>query len=321
VHLIADTIDFDEYAKAPPDAARIKPASHWYQDVVDRFYNPETRRGTLLPWSKTHRHIAFRPGEVSIWSGINGHGKSQLLNQVALSAITQGERVCIASMEMKPARTMERMSRQAAGAREPAIPFIKTFHTWTDGKLWIYDQQGTVSSERIVGVTRYCAEELKVTHMVIDSLMKCGIAEDDYNRQKAFVDELCAHARDMSMHIHLVAHGRKTDTERREQDKFDVKGSSSITDQPDNVFIAWRNKKKEDEAVLAEPRESVMSEPDGTLRCAKQRHGEWEGKIALWFDRDSMQFVGQKNASPIIYDLEALDERLAIQGEMGGLNP
>jgi twinkle protein len=38
--------------------------------------------GALLPWAKTHGAIVLQPKQVSIWAGINGHGKSALLNQV-----------------------------------------------------------------------------------------------------------------------------------------------------------------------------------------------------------------------------------------------
>ena len=70
--------------------------------------------------------------------------------------------------------------------------------------MWLYDQQGTVTTSQVVAVTRYCAMELGVTHVFIDSLMKCVAGEDDYNAQKSFVDELTALARDHNVHIHLI---------------------------------------------------------------------------------------------------------------------
>ncbi|MEX5606384.1 bifunctional DNA primase/helicase, partial [Pseudomonas syringae] len=69
--------------------------------------------------------------------------------------------------------------------------------------------QGTVKAKMMLAVIRYCAEKLKVNHFVIDSLMKCGIGEDDYNGQKAFLDSLTSIARDTGIHLHLVAHSRK----------------------------------------------------------------------------------------------------------------
>ena len=296
-------IDFAEYMASPPDAAKIKPAASWADDVIAKFCGNEDRQanGVNLPWTKTHGNIALRSGEVSLWTGMNGHGKSQLLGQVILLALVQGVKACIASLEMKPVATMARMTRQASATSRPSERFIREFHAWTDGKLWLYDQQGTVKSDRMLAVARFCHAELGVTHFVIDSLMKCGIGVDDYNRQKAFVDEITSLARDTGMHIHIVAHSRKGQDENTPPGKMDVKGASEITDQVDNVFSVWRNKRKENEAQKPNPRAEILESPDALLICDKQRHGEWEGTAGLYFHRDSLQYMGGANSRPDPY--------------------
>jgi twinkle protein len=52
---------------------------------------------------------------VTLYSGSNGGGKSLVTGQVAMGLIKQKQRVCIASFEMKPKRTLYRMLRQFAG--------------------------------------------------------------------------------------------------------------------------------------------------------------------------------------------------------------
>lgn len=301
-----EDIDFDKYLEEDKEGANVIPAYAYADVLTDWFHGEHKQSGINLPWSKTHGKITLRPGEVSIWAGVNGHGKSLLLNQVVLECMRKGEACVIASMEMRPDITMRRMVRQAAGGPTPSEGFIRLFCNWTEDKLWLYTQQGTVHSQRMLAVLRYCdkglmssGKKVHVKHFIIDSLMKCGIATDDYNRQKAFIDELCAHARDTGTHIHLVAHARKGDTERKISDKFDIKGTSEITDQVDNVFTLWRNKRKEDEAQDPNPDKEIMSEPDAILICSKQRHGEWEGKIGLFFHKDSTQFVGTETGGPI----------------------
>lgn len=300
--------DIDLYAKGPEEAAQIIPASAYCQRVIDRFYGCDEMFNAhhRMPWSKTHGHINFRPNEVTVWSGYNGSGKSLLLGEVMLGVMSQGGKVCIASMEMKPEATLGRMVRQSSGHSEPTIEYIRRFHSWTDGKLWIYDQQGTVNHQRILSVCRYAADKLKIQHIVIDSLMKCGINSDDYNLQKTFLDQLCAAAKDLNTHIHLVAHARKGETEHRNIDKMSVKGASEITDMADNVFTVWRNKKKEEEIIKIHKDADTLKMPDVLLTCEKQRHGEWEGRIALWFDKESMQYVAQDSARPI--DFMELDK-------------
>lgn len=289
-------IDFDAYLRGPDENAKVKPASGWMQEVIDRFYLEEPGlRGIPMPWKHASKYFRLRPGEVSLWAGINGHGKSLVLNQVMLSAMQFGEKACIASLEMKPVATMMRMSRQAAVAETPAVRYMRELHAWTDGRLWLYDQQGTVKTDRILSVMRYCHEQLGITQFVIDSLMKCGMGEDDYNGQKAFIDELCSHARDTGVHVHLVAHSRKGRDELGLPNKMDVKGTGAITDQVDNVITVWRNKRKEDAASQG----SVdPTEPDALLCVEKQRHYEWEGKIPLWFHKPSLAFSENPHTPP-----------------------
>ena len=294
--LINDSIDFDSYLNGTNENANVRPASEYADEVIESFNSQDASVvGCRLPWLKTEEQFRIRTGEVSLWSGFNGSGKSMVLNQVCTSLMKQGQRVCIASMEMLPVSTMKRMSRQTNGSSHPTDDYIRDFHTWTNNKLWLYNQQGTVSSERILGVIRYATVELGVTQFVIDSLMKCGINEDDYNGQKRFIDKLCAVAKDQKCHIHLVVHSRKSQDEKAPPSKMDVKGSGSITDQVDNVWTCWRNKPKELEIETGKASQETKDKPDALLICDKQRHGEWEGRIALWYDKPSFRYKGSQN--------------------------
>jgi twinkle protein len=207
----------------------------------------------------------------------------------------QGEKVCVASFEMHPYATLARMTRQAVGAARPTEQYIHEFMQWLNGKLWLYNQQGTVRGERMIGVIYYAAENLGITHFVIDSLMKCGIRSDDFNAQKDFFDKISAAARDLNIHIHVIAHSRKGDDEYSPPNKMDVAGSGDITNQVDNVMTVWRNKTKEKVIRQNKAKPDDLSKPDCLIICDKQRHGEWEGEIALWFDAPSMRYKGSEH--------------------------
>lgn len=308
--IVDDDIDFSLYEQQTDAQERVKPASVYVQELLDRIASGKREAQALMPWSKTHDLIQFRPGEVTVWGGPNGSGKSLVTGQVATGLCAQGERVCVASFEMKPAKTLERMARQWAkcslsdplvmgdpSERRIAIELHEQFRDWTDGKLWMYDRQGTVNARQVCAVARYCAANLGITHFIVDSLMKAVAGEDDFNGQKAFVDELTAIARDNAMHIHLVHHVRKPASEDALPTKYDFKGSGSITDQVDNVIAVWRNKRKERDRQSLKP--VSASDPDVKLIVDKQRNGEgWEGHIGLWFHHPSHQFLPSFNAQP-----------------------
>lgn len=305
-----DEIDFAFYERETDAQQKVKPAAMWVQELIDRIRSPIAQKRAVMPWRKTHALVQFRPGEMTVWGGANGNGKSLVTGQVALSLCSQGEKVCIASFEMKPMKTLERMGRQWStfNVSDPAfygderakaqfLDLYEQFRDWTDGKLWLYDQQGTVTAAQVCAVVRYCAKEKGITHFFIDSLMKCVGAEDDYNGQKMFVDELTAIARDHNIHVHLVHHIRKPTDESHKPTKYDYKGTGAITDQVDNVISVWRNKakerKREANAMLSD------TEPDALLICDKQRNGEWEGNIGLWFDPGSLQYLGACGDEPL----------------------
>lgn len=284
MELIDDNIDLSIYGQRS-EWHKIKPASSWADAVVAKLSNPEQHYGTEMPWSKMDG-FRLRQGEVTIWAGINGHGKSMVLSHIMLHQMEQSQRVVIASMEMTPARTIERMLKQSAASEHPAIEYVKTFANWSDGKLWIYDHLGMVDPKKIIAVIRYSVEKFRCQHFVVDSLMKCGMSPEDYAGQKSFINELTGVALETGVHIHLVAHARKSEKETDRIDKFSIKGTSEITDQVDNVILVSRNKKKENDR-----NGQYEDDPDAFLTVAKQRHGDWEGTIGLWYHKPSCRYL------------------------------
>lgn len=285
--LTPDDIDFDAYMHDTDVQHKVKPAAAWEEDLNDEFldqgYGPIHPR---LPWGRLAHRFALRPGEVSLWFGYNGHGKSLLLGQVIMSACTQGERVCIASFEMKPRKTLARMARQFIDAEQPGPHKVGEFVQWANGKLWLYDQTSTIEAERVYAVIRYCVAELHITQFVVDNLTKLVTADDDYAGQKGVVDKLTALAQSLNIHIHLVHHARKGADETRPPRKMDALGASAITNLVDNVFIVWRNKAKHEKADVDQ------SQPDAMLILDKQRHGTgWEGLQNLNYHARSQQYL------------------------------
>ncbi len=303
-------IDVEKYLKNNDVSAKVKSVSEYMDSVIDSLLNPDVKNKCLMPWPKTHQDVNFRLGEVSVYAGSNGGGKSLITGLIALYLVKQKRKVCIASFEMHPDTTITRMFRQFSGEniadplthnRENYIKENgKRFLDFASDDLYFYDQQGSTSPKQVIAMCRYCAVELGIEHIFIDSLMKCVMSEDDLNEQKSFVNELCAVARDHKVHIHLVHHIRKLQNEEIQPNKNDLKGSGSIADQVDNVFLIWRNKKKENLRRNGEQYDE--NSPDCFLMCQKQRNGEAEEFYGLWYQAGSQQFVETLGGLPIDFD-------------------
>lgn len=288
--MLVSNIDFDQYQQLHDIVYQVKEKAEFENALNSYFSGNLYAKGCHLPWVKTFNNISLRPSEVSVWAGINGHGKSLLLGQIILSLMEQNQKCLIASFEMRPEITLARMARQAIGQKKPPQNAIKAFSEWLPNQLYVYDHHGMIESSQMLAVCRYAHEVLQINHIVIDSLMKTIRGEDSYNEQKDFVNELCSIARATGMHIHLVHHIRKGNDEKHISGKFDLKGSGSISDQADNVFIVWKNKEKA-QIIANQPGYFDREEPDAMLVCEKQRNGEFEGRIKLWFDYKSQQFI------------------------------
>jgi twinkle protein len=102
------------------------------------------------------------------------------------------------------------------------------------------------------------------------------------------------------VHIHLVHHIRKLQSEEVQPGKNDLKGSGSIADQVDNVFLVWRNKKKENNRRNGMQYEE--SDPDTFLMCQKQRNGEAEEFYGLFYHHNSQQFIEKLGGQPFDFD-------------------
>lgn len=305
MNLIPDTIDFKAWYDAPKNGVKVRKASDFKQALKDEMFKPRTAPRIVMGWEKTYGKYEFRSHEMTVWAGPNGQGKSMMTTQVALDLCMQGETVCIASVEMKPQRTLRRMAAQAFGSSEATPSFVDEFADWTDDRIWMYDHVGSVDPDEMVGVVRYAAMELGIKHFFIDNLQKCIVKEDDYNGQKAFCDRLFSIAQDTGIHVHLVHHTRKIDGT---PSKSDVKGASSITDLVDNVFLIYRNAQKEavmEGRVNLKPADydKMMMEPDVYLQLAKQRHDEYEGTFGFWKAHECPQFLENRGDQPKRYKL------------------
>jgi twinkle protein len=207
--------------------------------------------------------------------------------------LLQQQKSMIASFEMLPKQTLGRMCQQT-GEAMPNDDYIEDFVNKLEKRLYMYDPEGNTSAKKVLEVIYYCAEKLGVKLMVIDSLMKCGIPSEDYAKQKEFIDKLCVSARDLGIHIFIVAHSRKTASEDEGSSKFDVSGSSDITNLVDNVLSVHRNKKREREVAEGGIDEKIMSQAPCSVYLLKQRHGQGtETKWGFGYKPKTLEYTEQ----------------------------
>lgn len=312
MNLLPDNIDFRAWYESPTNGMKIRRAGEFSDEFEQLLFAPRDKPKIVTGFDSMLGKFDLRPHEMTVWAGPNGQGKSMVTTQVSLSLCGQQQKVCIASFEMPPVQTLQRMACIAYGTNDLRPHQAKEFMKWADQNLWLYDHVGSIDPQEMIGVVRYAVMEMEIDHFFIDNLQKCIANEDDYNGQKQFADRLFSIAKDNDTHIHLVHHTRKT---RDTPSKSDVKGASSITDLVDNVVLVYRNMHKEDIMsgrvnVKTDEWESVNAEHDVTLDLVKQRGFGHEGCFPLWKTPGSPQFVERFGAQPKLFRMEVFGENL-----------
>lgn len=278
-------------------------------DVHDILYS-DVAKGLPLPWGDIPFHI--RMNELSVVTGFNGSGKTMLLNYLCVWFASLGQRVCIASLEVPVKMNLSYLVRQSMGKETLSQGEFNRGMEWLGKSFWFYDKVGQADADEVLDTFAYAYKRYGVTLFIIDSFMKLGFGVDEYNKHKEFMDKVTAFVNQYDVHIFLVAHARKKESERERVDKHDVKGVSEITDEAHNCITCWRNKQKEQEVYelkqagdddsldLAE--DIILSKYDALMSVVKQRNGNGdEPSVKLWYGKGNRQYYGSGAAVPVTY--------------------
>jgi twinkle protein len=276
------------------DPDGLKRPADYVDKVIHLFWPAQGERpGYTLPYGKISERFFIRPAELTLWSGAAGAGKSQILSDCVPHWIKQGSRLCIASFEMKGEQTLRRMCKQTGGRDRPTAQYIERILNYLDQGLLLYERVGKAGVEPLLEVFDYARAKYGCDQFVIDSLMRLGIAQDDYTGQEKAVFHIVDWTIRNNVHTHLVAHARKGDKTQSAPETEDIKGAMEIGANAFNILTVWRNRRHEDELQAAKTdaeRAEINQKPGVVLNVAKQRNGDFEGKVSLWFDQATYRY-------------------------------
>ncbi|MBC8378254.1 MAG: AAA family ATPase [Planctomycetes bacterium] len=294
---LLDGVDIDDLLRSARnmDPADLRRPADFEQEIWEEFYPVDgIIPGDETPWTLPFR---FRPGEVSVWHGYSGGGKSVCMGYCAVYFALQGKKTCIASFEMKPRKTFKNMMRQLMGTTKPTREHFDRALSWMDQWFFVFKRVGGATIAETLALFEYTAKKYGVQHFFIDSLMRIdGVNEEEAETSKSLMNWLQAFAKRYDVHVHLVAHSRKPDSRhpagRNPPMKHSVSGSKAITDNADNVLCVWRHEEKEEQ--LAAAQESGDTEKislwektyDSLVLIQKCREDGFQGGKRLFYDHD-----------------------------------
>jgi len=197
------------------------------------------------------RLIGFNKGELSVWSGGNGSGKSTMMSMIALESINRGFRVAMFSGELTDKRMKNWLHLQAAGKLyNKSTEHEGVYYTpketgekidrWAGEKLWLYNNDYGSNAAAVLADIKAHIEQHNTDVVIIDNLMSLDLSDvpgDKWDKQSVIALALAEMAKRRNVHVHFICHPRKPTGFLR---KADISGTADLTNAADNVFMMHR---------------------------------------------------------------------------------
>lgn len=252
---------------------------------IDLLYAEGERRGFSTGWPAFDRYFTVRPGELTVVTGIPGHGKSNWLDALLVNLARQhGWVTGIFSPENAPlhrhaSRLMEkyirepfrpgptpRMSEQRKNEAREWCDFYFPLIRPREESDWTVDH--------ILGIGKALVRRHGMRAMVIDpwneleDIRPSTMSETEYTGK--CLKRMRQFARHHDVHLFLVAHPAKMyrgkDGQYPVPNLYDISGSANFRNKPDNGIVVWRDLNNPDQPVdvhVQKIRDRVIGEVGG----------------------------------------------------------
>lgn len=194
--------------------------------------------------------IGFKRKHVTVWSGYRGCAKTTFLNMLVLNGANLGYKSALWTGELDADEEKQWLYLQASGKgynKEVRHGFYATpdnicdkIDVWIDKYFWIFNNEYKNNFKQIVDKIRELKQKEDIDFVILDNLMVLDIDDlegDKNDRQKNLMYILTCLAKELNIHIHIVAHPNKSGTFLRPNN---ISGTGHIPDLAQNVFILHR---------------------------------------------------------------------------------
>ena len=195
--------------------------------------------------------IGFKRKHVSLWSGYRGSAKSSVLNMFVLNAAQQGYKTALWTGELDGGEVKQWLYLQAAGKGYNRKSNFNDFYytpnsvcekidQWIDKYLWLFNNEYGDNYKQLEHEIRKLKKEEDIDMVILDSLMILDYDDlegDKNEKQKNLMRLVTKLAKELNIHIHIVAHPNKSGTFLRPNN---ISGSGNIPDLAQNIFIIHR---------------------------------------------------------------------------------
>ncbi|XP_021059459.1 twinkle protein, mitochondrial isoform X1 [Mus pahari] len=254
------------------------------EEVLGELSNVEQAAG--VRWSRfpdLNRLLkGHRKGELTVFTGPTGSGKTTFISEYALDLCTQGVNTLWGSFEISNVRLARVMLTQFAVTRleEQLDKYEEWADRFEDLPLYFMTFHGQQSIRSVIDTMQHAVYVYDVCHVVIDNLQFMmgheQLSADRIAAQDYIVGAFRKFATDNSCHVTLVIHPRKEDDDKELQ-TASIFGSAKASQEADNVLIL-------------QDRKLVTGPGKRYLQVSKNRFDGDVGVFPLEFNKNSLTF-------------------------------
>ena len=192
----------------------------------------------------------FEMGCITLWTGFTNAGKTTVMTMLAKKTIDQGERIfffngeqtkedfknnlyiqCVENKYLIKKQYKNSCVEDTFVMPEKAIELEKTY----GNKIYVYNNE----INKDINTLLYAMEELRRTQKIrvffLDNFMQIETTKENiYQEQAEIMEKLRTFAVNNKVHVHLVAHPRKTERFQVRLSLYDIAGSSNMVNKAYN---------------------------------------------------------------------------------------
>ena len=246
-------IDLNELVKRaqPIKHHRIMTYNQIKGDVYREFFDKSSEvngvQSMFFPkWNTLLKGL--RRGELSIYTGPTGIGKTTILSMLSLDFALQDVPTLWGSFEIRNTRLIKKMLCQLAGkdlskcTRDEFEQVSERFHRLP---TYFMNFHGSTSVDQVLDAMDYAVYVHDVQHVIIDNLQFMtsgqGSGYEKFDIQDKAIEKFRAFATNKNVHISIVVHPRKQE-DHALLGLASVFGTAKATQEADNVVIIQRGK-------------------------------------------------------------------------------
>jgi len=193
---------------------------------------------------KGHRH-----GELTVFTGPTGSGKTTVLGQLSMGLAKHGEHTLWGSFEIVNKRLAKKMFTQFVGknfGREQAGEFEFWWGKYEKLPIWFMTFFGATHVDQVIDAMEYAVYQLDVKHIVLDNLQFMmgdqvrGANKFDWQDQA--IDRFRKFTSTHQTHTTLVIHPKKIG-DFQEIDTGNLGGTAKATQECDNFIVLQKGLK------------------------------------------------------------------------------